>query len=235
MSRPRRPADAALAGPLVGAVERLAQPAARACRAPCRPCCRRRCRSSGPRAGGSATAVAPERRGSAARCRWRRRSRWSCGQGYPQRNSGTRSVSCRAMRAAVLVLALLVPAAAVAAGPPSATTGAAKNVTQSGGDGHGHRRPAGDGDDLSLRVRDVDELRPADRRGRRRLGHRRGRRVGEPQRADDRHHLPLPRRGDQRGRGHARQRPHAEDRGRARAAGGDHGLGAQRHRGRARG
>jgi hypothetical protein len=35
------------------------------------------------------------------------------------------------MRVAVLVLALLVPAAAVAAGPPSATTGAAKNVTQS--------------------------------------------------------------------------------------------------------
>jgi hypothetical protein len=34
------------------------------------------------------------------------------------------------MRVAVLVLALLVPAAAVAAGPPSATTGAAKNVTQ---------------------------------------------------------------------------------------------------------
>jgi hypothetical protein len=36
------------------------------------------------------------------------------------------------MRVAVLVLALLVPAAAVAAGPPSATTGSAKNVTQSG-------------------------------------------------------------------------------------------------------
>jgi hypothetical protein len=34
------------------------------------------------------------------------------------------------MRAAVLFLALLVPAAAVAAGPPSATTGAARNVTQ---------------------------------------------------------------------------------------------------------
>jgi hypothetical protein len=34
------------------------------------------------------------------------------------------------MRVAVLVLALLVPAVAVAAGPPSATTGAAKNVTQ---------------------------------------------------------------------------------------------------------
>ena len=34
------------------------------------------------------------------------------------------------MRAAVLVMALLVPASAVAAGPPSATTGAAKNVTQ---------------------------------------------------------------------------------------------------------
>ena len=36
------------------------------------------------------------------------------------------------MRAAVLALALLVPATAVAAGPPSATTGAATNVTQSG-------------------------------------------------------------------------------------------------------
>ena len=36
------------------------------------------------------------------------------------------------MRAAVLVLALLVPATAVAAGPPSATTGAASSVTQSG-------------------------------------------------------------------------------------------------------
>jgi hypothetical protein len=36
------------------------------------------------------------------------------------------------MRVAVLVLALLVPAAAVAAGPPSATTGSARNVTQSG-------------------------------------------------------------------------------------------------------
>jgi hypothetical protein len=34
------------------------------------------------------------------------------------------------MRAAVLVLALLVPAAAVAAGPPSATTGSATSVTQ---------------------------------------------------------------------------------------------------------
>jgi hypothetical protein len=35
------------------------------------------------------------------------------------------------MRAAALVLALLVPATAVAAGPPSATTGAASSVTQS--------------------------------------------------------------------------------------------------------
>jgi hypothetical protein len=34
------------------------------------------------------------------------------------------------MRVALLVVALLVPATAVAAGPPSATTGAAKNVTQ---------------------------------------------------------------------------------------------------------
>jgi hypothetical protein len=51
---------------------------------------------------------------------------------YPQRNSGTRAVSCRAMRAAVLVLALLVPATAVAAGPPSATTGSATSVTQAG-------------------------------------------------------------------------------------------------------
>src|SRR5438874_6409012 len=52
--------------------------------------------------------------------------------GYPQRNSGTPFVSCRAMRAAVLALALLVPATAVAAAPPSATTGAATSVTQSG-------------------------------------------------------------------------------------------------------
>ena len=79
--------------------------------------------------------------------------------------------------------------------------------------------PQGHGDDLPLRVRDVVELRPADRRGRRRLGHRRGRRVGRPQRADERHHLPLPRRGDQRGRRRARRGPHAEDRRRARAAG----------------
>jgi hypothetical protein len=50
--------------------------------------------------------------------------------GYPQRNSRTRSVSCRAMRAAALVLALLFPATAAAAGPPSATTGAASSVTQ---------------------------------------------------------------------------------------------------------
>ena len=34
------------------------------------------------------------------------------------------------MRTAVLVLALLVPATALAAGSPSATTGAAKNVAQ---------------------------------------------------------------------------------------------------------
>src|SRR3954451_12082672 len=52
---------------------------------------------------------------------------------YPQRNSRTPCVSCRAMRGAALVLALLVvPAAvAVAAGAPSATTGAASSVTQS--------------------------------------------------------------------------------------------------------
>ena len=36
------------------------------------------------------------------------------------------------MRVAVLVLALLVPATAAAAGPPSATTGSASNVTQTG-------------------------------------------------------------------------------------------------------
>src|SRR4051812_19458267 len=55
------------------------------------------------------------------------------GETYPGRNSRTRLVSCRAMRAAALVLALLVvpAAAAVAAGPPSATTGAASSVTQS--------------------------------------------------------------------------------------------------------
>jgi hypothetical protein len=52
--------------------------------------------------------------------------------GYPKRNSRTPSVSCRAMRAAVLALALLVPATAAAAGPPSATTGAATSVTQGG-------------------------------------------------------------------------------------------------------
>ena len=56
-------------------------------RAPCRPCCHPRCRSSGPRAGDTATGAAPRRRGSAARCRWQRRSRWSCPAAYPQRNS----------------------------------------------------------------------------------------------------------------------------------------------------
>src|SRR6266540_2032929 len=50
---------------------------------------------------------------------------------YPQRNSGSPAVSCRAMRvAAALALALLVPAVAVAAGPPDATTGSATNVGQ---------------------------------------------------------------------------------------------------------
>ena len=47
------------------------------------------------------------------------------------------------MRAAVLVLALLVPATAVAAGPPSATTGAASSVTQSGATVSGTVDPQG--------------------------------------------------------------------------------------------
>jgi hypothetical protein len=64
---------------------------------------------------------------------------------YPERNSGTRLVSCRAMRAAALALALLVvPAAvAVAAGPPSATTGAASSVTQSSATVSGSVDPQG--------------------------------------------------------------------------------------------
>ena len=232
MSRPRRPAARSCRSTCWRCRTACAA-SGRAGPGPCRPCCRRRCRSSGPRAAGSATAVAPGRRGSAARCRWRRRSRWSCLR--PTRSATPARAPCLAGRCAPpsSSCALLVPATAVAAGPPSATTGAAKSVTQSARDGHGHRRPAGDGDDLPLRVRDVVELRPADRRGRRGLGHRRGRRVGEPHRADDRHHLPLPRRGDQRGRGHARRGPHAA---RPTAApgppGATHRLGAQRHRGR---
>jgi hypothetical protein len=64
---------------------------------------------------------------------------------YPERNSRTRLVSCRAMRAAALALALLVvPAAvAVAAGPPSATTGAASSVTQSSATVSGSVDPQG--------------------------------------------------------------------------------------------
>jgi hypothetical protein len=64
---------------------------------------------------------------------------------YPERNSRTRLVSCRAMRAAALALALLVvPAAvAVAAGPPSATTGAANGVTQSSATVNGTVDPQG--------------------------------------------------------------------------------------------
>ena len=138
------------------------------------------------------------------------------------------------MRVALLAIAmaLLVPAAAVAAGPPDATTGAAKSVTQAAATVTGTVDPQGSATTYRFESRDVDQLWPAERRRRRRLGHRSGRRLREPQRADDRHHLPLPRRGDQRGRDHARQRSRPEDRGRARAAGADHGLGAQRHAGR---
>ena len=229
MSRPRRPAAPLLPVHLLALSNGL-RSHARACPAPCRRCSRRRHRSSGPRAAGSATAVAPERRGSAERCRWRRRWRWSCLTGYPQRNSRTPSVSCRAMRAAALVLALLLPATAAAAGPPSATTGAASSVTQSSATVAGSVDPQGMATTYHFEYGTSVELRPADGRRRRGLGHRSRRRVGRPHRADQRHHLPLPRRRDQRGRRHARVGSHAEDRRPSRPARRDDGLGAQRHR-----
>src|SRR5919201_1175198 len=50
---------------------------------------------------------------------------------YPWRNSRSPAVSCRGMRVvAALALTLLVPAVAVAAGRPDATTGSASNVGQ---------------------------------------------------------------------------------------------------------
>ena len=111
------------------------------------------------------------------------------------------------MRAAVLVLALLVPATAVAAGPPSATTGAAKNVTQTAATVTGTVDPQGMATTYHFEYGTSTSygLQTAERRG---LGHRRRRRLGGPQRADHRHDLPLPRRGDQRRRGHARQPDH---------------------------
>src|SRR5690348_5697075 len=63
---------------------------------------------------------------------------------YPKRNSRTLLVSCRAMRAALLALVLLaVPAVAVAAGPPTATTGAASSVMQGGATVSGTVDPQG--------------------------------------------------------------------------------------------
>ena len=75
----------------------------------------------------NATAAGRGRRVSARTMQMAMTAAMSMQAVYPQRNSSSRRVSCRAMRvAAALALALLVPAVAVAAGPPDATTGAAR-------------------------------------------------------------------------------------------------------------
>ena len=124
-------------------------------------------------------------------------------QAYP-RAQLPHAARCLAGRCApaVLVLALLVARDRRRGGPAERDDGRGRAASpRRGATVAGTVDPQGHGDDLPLRVRDVVELRPADGRGRRGLGHRRGRRVGRPQRADERHHLPLPPRGDQRGRG----------------------------------
>jgi hypothetical protein len=102
-------------------------------------------------------------------------------------------------------------ATAAAAGPPSATTGAA-DVTQSSA------TLAGSVDPQAWRRRTTSNTGPRRATACRRADVDAGSGAGAvdasagAHRADDRHHLPLPRRRDQRGRASPRRRSHAQDR-----------------------
>ena len=97
------------------------------------------------------------------------------------------------------------PAAALAAGPPAATTGAALGRHAHDGDAERHRGPERLGHELPLRVRHDDGVRAhLRRRRRRRRGRRRRRSAIGLEGLSAGHDLPLPARGHQRRRRRAR-------------------------------